>query len=177
MKYKEKAKRIAAIPVAIMLLLWCCDMRLKTITYTVKTDKVEHKIRIVLLTDLHGCKYGKNQKTLSEVVSKGKPESVRIITGAPFFFAIFGLPFIAVGLYLLVGKFFYTAYMRKRTAYVITNKKIIRLRGKKIEMLDGKSLPVTHVEARLDGSGTIQFGEAIHYRRGGKHYADSRNVF
>ena len=104
-------------------------------------------------------------------------EMTAISSGAPTFFALFGLPFIAVGLYLVFGRFIHTAYMRKRTAYVITNKKIIRLRGNKIDMLDGKHLPVMHIEAYKDGTGTVQFGETIYYRRGGKRYADSSNVF
>ena len=138
------------------------------------------------------------------ILWKGKPESGKLITsadavmipfslvwcgfaifweltvltsGAPFFFALFGLPFVGIGLYLVFGRFFLTAYMRKRTFYVITNKKIIRLRGKRIDMLEGKNLPPMRVQARLDGSGTVQFGEAIHYRRGGKSYTDTSHVF
>lgn len=104
-------------------------------------------------------------------------ELTAIASGAPFFFAMFGLPFVGIGLYLVFGRFIHKAYMRKRTYYVITNKKIIRLRGKRIEMLDGKCLPGMRVHAHLDGSGTIQFGEVIRYRRGGKTYTDSSHVF
>ena len=98
-------------------------------------------------------------------------EIMVIANGAPFFFALFGLPFICIGLYLVVGRFFWTAYIRKRTAYVITNKKIIRLRGQKIDILDGKTLPSIQVVVYKNGNGTIQFGQepfyyGRRYRRG-----------
>ena len=93
-------------------------------------------------------------------------ETTVISAGAPFFFALFGIPFVAVGLYLVFGRFIWTAYIRKRTAYVITTKKIIRARGNRIDMLDGKTMPSVYVTANRDGSGTIQFGKTDYYRRG-----------
>lgn len=75
MENKTKKWILAAI-VSIILLLWCCDMRLKVVSYTVKTDKVDEKIRIALLTDLHGCTYGKNQKRLIQAVEKENPDVV-----------------------------------------------------------------------------------------------------
>lgn len=93
-------------------------------------------------------------------------ETTAIMSGAPVFFCLWGIPFVCVGLYLVVGRFFWSAYMRKRTFYVITNKKIIRLRGKRIDMLDGKTMPPMHMTANADGSGTIRFGQETYYRRG-----------
>ena len=81
-----------------------------------------------------------------------------LTSGAPLPFALFGLPFIAFGIYFLVGRFFHTAYLRKRTFYVITNLKIIRKRGKKIDMLDISTIPPLQISAHNDGSGTISFG-------------------
>ena len=84
-------------------------------------------------------------------------ESSVIISGAPFFFSLWGFPFVCAGLYFVFGRFFWTAYLRKHTAYVITNKKILRLRRNKVDMLDGKNLPMIHVTVHKDGSGTISF--------------------
>ena len=89
-----------------------------------------------------------------------------IISDAPIFFALWGIPFVCVGLYMVVGRFFHTAWLRKNTAYVITTAKIIRRRGKRIDMLDAKTMPTVHVTARTDGTGTIQFGEYTYYSRG-----------
>lgn len=96
-------------------------------------------------------------------------EITAITSGAPFFFCLFGLPFICVGLYITVGRFFHTAWRRKRTAYVITTKRIIRARGNRIDLLDGRNLPPMRVTAFRDGNGTITFGDLGVYRyRGGR---------
>lgn len=73
---KKKRRWIVAIIIFIFLILWGCDMRLKTVTYTVKSEKVDKKIRIALITDLHGCRYGKNQKTLINAVTKEEPDII-----------------------------------------------------------------------------------------------------
>ncbi|SIO17674.1 hypothetical protein [Vannielia litorea] len=38
-------------------------------------------------------------------------------------FPLFGLPFLAVGLYLAFGKFFWRAHVRRNTNYTLTNKR------------------------------------------------------
>jgi len=47
------------------------------------------------------------------------------LRSAPFFFALFGLPFVAVGLQMTVGRFFYDAWRRRRTYYGLTNQRAI----------------------------------------------------
>lgn len=93
--------------------------------------------------------------------------------GAPLPFALFGLPFIAIGLYMLFGQWIRAAYLRKRTAYVITNLKIIRKRGNKVDMLDCSTIPPLQIHANRDGSGTISFtivySGAYSGRRSGGH--------
>lgn len=97
-------------------------------------------------------------------------------SGVPFFW-MFGIPFVCVGLYLVAGRFIRSAYIRKRTWYVITNKKIIRQQGNHIDMLDAKTMPPMRMTAHLDGSGNIQIGEPAHYRRNGRVYRDFSYVF
>jgi hypothetical protein len=77
-----------------------------------------------------------------------------------------GILFVCMGAYLLVGRFFWTAFVRSRTSYVVTNRKIIRMRLNKVDMLEGKNMPAMRVFANKDGSGTIVFGEE-RYARGG----------
>ena len=84
-------------------------------------------------------------------------------------FALFGIPFVCVGLYMTVGRFFHMSYRRKRTAYVITTGKIIRKIGNRIDMLDAKTMPAIHVTAHTDGTGHIRFG-SMHYYRGRNRY-------
>ena len=95
---------------------------------------------------------------------------VTALINAPLSFTLFGVPFVCMGLYMTVGRFFHAAWLRKNTAYVITTGKIIRRRGKRIDMLDAKTMPAIHVTARTDGTGTIRFGESIYYHRGRGQY-------
>lgn len=87
-------------------------------------------------------------------------------------FALFGIPFVCVGIYITVGRFFHMAHRRKNTAYVITTAKIIRRQGRRIDMLDAKTMPAIHVTARTDGTGTIRFGQAMYYYRGRQRYTN-----
>src|SRR5512145_2674932 len=47
-----------------------------------------------------------------------------IATGAPFFFKLWGIPFVLVGLYLTVGRFFFDAKKRANTIYGLTSDRI-----------------------------------------------------
>ncbi len=98
-------------------------------------------------------------------------EGAAFLSGASIFFAIWGLPFIAVGFYMLFGRFIYAASMRTKTLYVVTNKKIIAKVGNHIKVYDGKTLPPMDIEIHKNGNGTITF---IYDRgmRNGKSYTD-----
>lgn len=126
------------------------------------------------------------------ILWKGKPGKGNLVTGQDLFmipfsivwcgfalfweynvirigftpFMLFGIPFVCMGVYLVVGRFFHTAWLRKRTAYVITNKKIIRARGNRIDMIEGRNMPPVQITAFRDGSGTVRIGYPYHrYRR------------
>ena len=80
MKKKWNKKRYLCITsillILVLLLLVICDSRLKTVYYTVTSDKITVPVRIVLLTDLHSCRYGKNQENLVKEVQKQNPDVV-----------------------------------------------------------------------------------------------------
>ena len=48
-----------------------------------------------------------------------------VLKKAPLFFALFGLPFVGVGLQMMVGRFFYDAWRRRHTFYGLTNQRAI----------------------------------------------------
>ena len=43
--------------------------------------------------------------------------------GAPFFFRLFGMPFLLIGAYIMVGRFFIDQHIRKHTVYALTTKR------------------------------------------------------
>jgi hypothetical protein len=84
--------------------------------------------------------------------------------GAPTVFALWGLIFVVVGLYLAVGRFFYDALLRSRTSYGLTNHRVLILTALGPARLVSRDLenlgPVTVVE-RPDRRGTITFGTPV----------------
>lgn len=63
--------------IAAGLLLWAgLDTRLAVRYYTVESEKVEEPVRLAVLTDLHACKYGKNQQDLLKAVAAQDPDLV-----------------------------------------------------------------------------------------------------
>lgn len=83
---------------------------------------------------------------------------------ASIFFAMFGIPFILVGIHLLFGRFIFDALSRKNTVYGLTNKRIIQKSGLfkvhyKSVFLD--SLPSLSYTEKPNGSGDINFGHTL----------------
>jgi len=85
------------------------------------------------------------------------------ITGkAPFFMRLWGIPFVAFGLYALAGRFFYDAYRRSRTWYGVSGQRAIivsdvwRTTEREIHP---HTIPEIELDERSDGSGTIYFGK------------------
>ena len=46
-------------------------------------------------------------------------------TGAPLPFVLFGVPFVLVGVYIVVGRFFVEARQRQNTFYAVTPQRVI----------------------------------------------------
>lgn len=81
-----------------------------------------------------------------------------ILTEAPFFFKLFGIPFVLIGLYLIFGRFILDLIRRKNTTYGITEHKIIIKFGtfkESINLLGLKNLNVNIINEKPDRSGSI----------------------
>lgn len=77
------------------------------------------------------------------------------------FFALFGLPFVLIGIYLIVGRFWVDARMRARTYYGITNERVIILRGLlglRAWSVDLEKLGDVELFLKADGTGNISLG-------------------
>jgi hypothetical protein len=45
--------------------------------------------------------------------------------GAPLFFALWGVPFVVIGQYLIWGRFVYDGWLKRRTYYGFTNRRLV----------------------------------------------------
>lgn len=88
-------------------------------------------------------------------------ESSVLASGAPLFFALWGIPFVLVGLYITIGRFFLDAALRARTFYGVTTERALIISGLLSPTVRSVSLRTTSnitLEQHRDGSGTISFG-------------------
>lgn len=72
----KNKKKILLVTIVIVFLLIACDMRLKTVIYNIDSDKIDSKITIAFISDLHSDWYGENQKNLIKAVEKANPDVV-----------------------------------------------------------------------------------------------------
>lgn len=87
-----------------------------------------------------------------------------LAAGAPFFFPVFGIPFVAMGLYLIAGRFYIDARQRENTFYGLSSDRVLIVSG--VFLVRVKSLPlrtlsdVTLIESREE-TGSIAFGNSF----------------
>jgi hypothetical protein len=90
-------------------------------------------------------------------------ESSVVTTNAPFFFKLWGIPFVLIGIYLVIGRFFVDAKQREGTVYALTNERVLIASGlfsRQLKSLDLRTLPEVSVSLNADGRGTIAFGSS-----------------
>ena len=88
-------------------------------------------------------------------------ETMVVSGNAPFFFKLWGIPFVIVGLYMIIGRFFADVWQRRKTFYGITNERIIIVSGlfsREIKSLNLRTLTDVTLDEKVDGRGTITFG-------------------
>ena len=79
-------------------------------------------------------------------------------SNAPIFMKIWGVPFVLIGLYLLVGRFFVDAHVRQRISYGLTDQRVIVLGGLWRSRMASHSLSkLDRIELaeHRDGTGTV----------------------
>jgi len=87
--------------------------------------------------------------------------SVLVSNRAPFFFTLWGAPFVLVGIYMIVGRFFVDSYQRSQTYYGLTDERALILSGlltREVKSLSLQNLNEISLNERSDGSGNILFG-------------------
>ncbi|HVY25473.1 MAG TPA: hypothetical protein VHB79_02940 [Polyangiaceae bacterium] len=89
-------------------------------------------------------------------------------SGAPGFSALFGVPFLVIGGYMTVGRFFLDAYRRSRTRYFLTDCRALILTEwptRRVHSVNLATLPVIALTKHTDGTGTLMFGAREHASR------------
>ena len=136
----------------MLFLFSAFDVRLKTVRYTVQSEKIGAPVRIALVTDLHSCSYGKGQRTLVAAIEKQNPDI--LLLGGDIFDD--GLPdrnteiFLAAiadnyPCYYVTGNHEYWSYRVDEMLYT--------LRRYRVEILDGKTKTIEIKGQKLSLSG------------------------
>jgi hypothetical protein len=80
-----------------------------------------------------------------------------------FFFQLWGIPFVLIGQYLIWGRFLFDAWLKRRTYYAVTNRRVIVVQNglqHKIASSYLDSLPTVTKEAGSNGAGLLRFSPA-----------------
>jgi hypothetical protein len=78
-------------------------------------------------------------------------------------FPLFGVPFVLVGLYLIIGRFFARRWVRRRTLYAVTDLRVIVVapswpRSERTTSVWLRSYPPVEKRLTRDGRGTLWIG-------------------
>jgi hypothetical protein len=87
-----------------------------------------------------------------------------ISNGAPWFFVLWGIPFVAVGLYMIFGRIYVARREGAATAYAITDQWVLIMGGafrRTLTQLDLRDVPTAQLEDQGRGLGTITFGSPL----------------
>ncbi|MGN0695636.1 MAG: metallophosphoesterase [Oscillospiraceae bacterium] len=80
----KKNKRIllktAAALAGVFVILSAASFPMKTVYYTVHTDKISESVRVAQVSDLHSCWYGKDMENLINAIDETSPDMV-VLTG------------------------------------------------------------------------------------------------
>ena len=90
-------------------------------------------------------------------------EASAISDGAGPFFYLWGIPFVFVGLYIIVGRLLVRRRIRRQTQYVVTDRRVISLTptlrgGRRVTSVWFASYPPVERNVRANGEGTITIG-------------------
>ena len=83
--------------------------------------------------------------------------------GSPWF-VLFGIPFVLIGLYLVMGKFLYRYWKRGRTYFAVSNKRVLVITNAARKTCISaylESLPAITKSIGRSGVGTLRFGNPL----------------
>jgi|SRR5208283_96694 len=78
---------------------------------------------------------------------------------APVFFALWGIPFVVIGQYMIWGRFLYDAWIKRRTYYAVTDRRVLVLQdGTKRKTSSAYLDAIPTIERDGGETGTLWFG-------------------
>lgn len=86
------------------------------------------------------------------------------LRNTPIFFALWGIPFVVVGAYITVGRFFYDSLRRRSTFYGVTTVRVIiasRWPTRSVKSFNLATLTDLLLDDHGNGTGTILFGPRL----------------
>ena len=91
-------------------------------------------------------------------------ETMAFNARTPVFFKLWGLMFVVVGLYMVLGRFFYDMFLRSKTEYAVTNQRVLIIRNgrqRSVQAFPIDKINNISLQERHDGQGTIKFGQDL----------------
>lgn len=76
MSSKKRRRIIAGAVSALVIFLYIWGFRLEKVNYNITSNKINDDVKIVFVSDLHDCVYGKNQSGLMEEIEIENPDIV-----------------------------------------------------------------------------------------------------
>jgi hypothetical protein len=90
-----------------------------------------------------------------------------------YIFPLWGIPFVCIGLYMIFGRFFYKVWIKKRTTYAVTDKRILVVTEgfrRQVQAQFLNQVPTINKSISSNGVGSLIFGNLSF---GGMMYANS----
>jgi hypothetical protein len=84
--------------------------------------------------------------------------------GPGFFFVLWGAMFVCIGLYFVVGRFLFDAWLRQGMRYALTDRRVLIDRPSPFANFTAVSLdrlPDANLSETASGRGTIRFGQPV----------------
>ena len=96
-----------------------------------------------------------------------------------FFFALFGIPFVLVGVYITIGRLFYDSLRRSSTFYGLTSDRVIiasRWPARSVKSFNLATLTDLLLDDLGNGTGTILFGPRLFRARWSRQSSWARHT-
>ena len=81
---------------------------------------------------------------------------------APFFFVLWGIPFVLIGQYMIWGRFVYDAWLKRRTYYAVSNRRVLLVQEswkRKTQLIFLEAIP--EIVREGESTGTLWLGAKL----------------